>query len=160
MKAILKFGLSLMLVSICFSVFAQKNVPLKKVITNRVDSIVQIPYFTFVANQVLPVRGVSRYLTGEYTLKVTKDTVAAYLPFFGRAYTAPLNASEAGIEFVSKDFEYQKKVTKRGNYEIHIVPRDIRNSYQFFLTIFKNGEATLSVSSIQRESISFYGTVK
>ena len=43
----------------------------------------------------------SIYLSPYYYLKVSKDTVVAYLPYFGRAYTAPADPTEGGIKFTS-----------------------------------------------------------
>src|SRR4051812_21227117 len=62
--------------------------------------------FLFTAQSVNPMRGGTRNLTSEYDLKVQPDTITAYLPFFGRAYTAPIDPNEGGIKFTSTKFSY------------------------------------------------------
>lgn len=121
---------------------------------------IETPNFTFVANVAIPMRGSARNLTSNYDLKVTKDTIVAYLPFFGRAYTAPLSPEEAGIMFTSTKFTYTKKVTKHEGWEITIKTNDTKVKYELFLSITKNGYGTLMVQSVNRESISFSGTIR
>ena len=59
------------------------------------QQIVESKNYIFKAESVNPQRGRFRYLTSaEYDLVVTSDTVIAYLPYFGRAYSAPINPSE------------------------------------------------------------------
>lgn len=69
-----------------------------------VENMLNEQRYTFVARTVIPTED-SRYnprfmfpngnnlyqLTSGYDLKVTRDSVTAWLPFFGRAYTAPLD---------------------------------------------------------------------
>ena len=53
--------------------------------------------YTFVAQTAIPVGGRSINLDNSYSLKVSKDTIESYLPYFGRAYTAPMSSTEGGI---------------------------------------------------------------
>lgn len=97
-------------------------------------------------------------LTGsQYQLKVTKDSVEAYLPYYGRAYTATMNPDDSGIKFKSKDFSYKSEKKKKGNWVITISPKDVKDSPNMNLTISDNGYATLNVNSNSRQPISFYG---
>ncbi len=112
--------------------------------------------FTFVAESVNPNRGRFRTLTSRYDVRVSSDSLVSYLPYFGRAYTAPIDPSEGGIHFTSTDFSYD--VTNNGSdkWNLLIKPKsqDVR---QLNFTIFGNGSATLSVTSNSREPISFNG---
>jgi hypothetical protein len=146
----------LLTVNINNQVFAGSNERQKD---ETLKTAIETPHFTFVANIAIPMRGRARNLTSTYDLKVTKDTIAAYLPFFGRAYTAPLTPEEAGIMFTSTKFTYTKKTTKHGGWEITIKTNDTKVKYELFLSISKNGYGTLMVQSVNRESISFSGTI-
>ena len=54
-------------------------------------------------------------LTGDsYDLRITADSVVAYLPYYGRSYSAPLGRDESGYKFTAKDFTYTIKKVKRG----------------------------------------------
>lgn len=79
-----------------------------------VKNMVEAQNYVFKANYVMPMRGVGRSLTSEYDLTVSKDTIAAFLPYFGRAYTAPYNPTEGGIKFTNTHFTYTSKVGKKG----------------------------------------------
>jgi hypothetical protein len=97
-------------------------------------------------------------LTGsQYQLKVTKDSVEAYLPYYGRAYTATMNPDDSGIKFKSKNFNYKSDKKKKGNWVITINPKDVKDSPNMNLTISDNGYATLNVNTNSRQPISFYG---
>jgi hypothetical protein len=158
MKTTLNLSFSLMLSFLCFISFSQNNT-IEKVSTHT-DSIIHSQHFTFVATMALPTSGESRYLNGDYTLNITKDSIQSFLPFYGRAYTAPFDPNDNGIKFISKDFDYKLTVSEKGNYEISIRPRGVRNGYQLYLSISKNGYSSLRVSSNNRESISFYGRIQ
>src|SRR5664279_4274207 len=54
---------------------------------NMVDS----QHFVFVAQTASPLRGGFRNLTSIYDVRVRKDTLVSYLPYFGRAYIAPID---------------------------------------------------------------------
>ena len=117
-------------------------------------------YLIFKAETANPARGRTRQLTPEYDLVVTPDTVISFLPYFGRAFAAPVDPSAGGIKFTSSNFDYGVKKAKRKGYEISIRPHDVTDIQALYLTVFDNGRANLRVSSLNRESISFNGYIK
>jgi hypothetical protein len=120
--------------------------------------------YIFEANLAYPMRGGSRQLTGEYDLRVLKDTVTAYLPYFGRAFVAPIDPTEGGIKFTWTKFEYSTKQLKNGNWEITIKPKEknigrMTDVQQLRLSISSAGYASLQVTSSNRDPISFQGEI-
>lgn len=115
--------------------------------------------FVFEAQTILPQRGATRQLTSYYFLQVSKDTVVSDLPYFGRAYSAPINPSEGGIRFTSTSFEYNMKDSKKGGWGILIKPKDVNDVQQLQLNVFDNGRASLQVISNNRQPISFDGLI-
>ncbi|MEO6949547.1 MAG: DUF4251 domain-containing protein [Ginsengibacter sp.] len=113
--------------------------------------------FTFVADNVSPFRGRTRYLTSDYSITVNKDSLVSYLPFFGQATQAPMNPSETGIKFTSTDFSYKVVQTKNDRKEVTVVPNDRNDIQQLYFIIYDNGSATLHVTSTYRDPISFNG---
>lgn len=95
---------------------------------------------------------------GRYQLQVTKDSIIADLPFFGRSYNAPMNLDKAGTKFTSKDFTYST-IKKRKNWIITIQPKDIQDSQKLTITVTESGSATLNVNNYNRQSISFDGSI-
>jgi hypothetical protein len=101
-------------------------------------------------------------LTGSsYDLNVKKDSLVAYLPYYGRSYTARIGSNEGGIKFKSKDFKYNSVRKKKGNWVITMKPNDVRDSYNsnysLTLNVSTGGYGTLVVTSNNQQPISFYG---
>jgi hypothetical protein len=115
--------------------------------------------FIFKAQTVNPQRGRLRQLTSEYDVVVTNDTVIAFLPYFGRAYSAPIDPSEGGIKFTSGKFDYSLTAGKKKSWTLKIKPDDIKDVQDLYFTIFENKKATLLVNSMNRESILFNGYI-
>lgn len=153
--------LSVMLLFICLGscmekANAQKQPSAKEaLIKNLVDS----QQYIFYAKSVTPMAGRQRFLTSDYTVYVSKDTVISDLPFFGRAYTAPINTSDAGIKFTTISFDYKVTSRKKGGWDIIIQPKDVSGYHQLNLTVYTNGTAYLNVNSTSRQSISFNGYI-
>ena len=136
-----------------FMAGAQEKDPVK------VKAMVESKNFVFVADYVNPQSMRSRSLTSsEYDLTIKPGEVISYLPYFGRAYSAPING-EGGIKFTSKDFDYNLVKTKKHNWDISIKPKDANDIQEMYLTVFDNGTASLRVNSLNRQSISYRGYV-
>lgn len=98
-----------------------------------------------------------RQLTSDYELKVSKDTVEAYLPFFGKTNSIPGSLSDNGINFKATDFKYTLQEKKKGGWNIKITLKDAGETKQLSLTVSATGYATLQVTSTNREFITFNG---
>jgi hypothetical protein len=92
-------------------------------------------------------------------VRLSADTVVTDLPYFGRAFVAPMNPSEGGIHFTSTQFTYTIDERKKGGWDITILPKDAKDVRQMFLTVSREGYATLRVSSNNRQNIGFSGYI-
>lgn len=133
----------------------------------EIKKIVETQNYVFDANYVNPMRGVGRALTSNYDLVVSKDTIIAFLPYFGRAYTAPYNPTEGGIKFTNTHFTYTSIAGKKGGWSVTIKPTgkdknisDWRDVQTMRLDISPDGYASLQVISSNRDPISFNGTIE
>ena len=126
---------------------------------SSIKNMVEAGEFVFHAQTALPTSGPSRQLTSEYDLRVSKNSVISYLPFFGRAYSLPYGSTEGGFNFTSTKFDYLAKNRKKGGWEISIKPGDIADLREFLLTLSENGYGTLQVFTNNRQPISFTGYV-
>ncbi len=131
----------------------------------KIKAMVEAQNYVFEANYVSPMRGTAKSLTYGYDLVVSKDTVKAYLPYFGRVTIAPADPSDGGVKFTSTHFDYKSTLNKKGSYEIVITPKE--NNMQgskdvryLRLTIGSSGYATLQVTSNNRDPISYNGTIE
>lgn len=103
--------------------------------------------------------GVIQLSGAQYQFTIAKDSVEAYLPYFGRAYTANMNPNESGIKFKSKDFTYKSEKKKKGDWIITITPKDARDVQTLTLNVGVNGYAMLSVNSNNRQNITYNGYI-
>lgn len=126
----------------------------------KIEKLVESQNYVFIAQRALPMSGRSIDLTSSYDLRVSPEEISAYLPFFGRAYVAPMNPTEGGIKFKSDNFDYSAEPAKKGGgRNVRIVPKDTQQRYELTLRITTSGSATLSVSDPSRQSISFNGYI-
>jgi len=138
--------------------FAQNSKADKQAaIKSKIDS----KNYTFVANYVRPQRGGGHPLTDSYDLRVKADSVVAFLPYFGQAYfDVPYNPTDGGIKFQSTNFTYKADQQKKGNWVIHIQPKDAKHTRELILNVSKNGYASLTVNSTNRDFITFNGYIQ
>jgi hypothetical protein len=125
----------------------------------EIKNMVEARNFVFKAQTALPTAGSARQLTSDFDLQVSKDTIVSDLPYFGRAYTPPLNPAEGPLRFTSTDFQYMVSNKKKGGWNITITPKDVQDPRQLTLSIFENGTASVMVTSYNRQPISFNGYV-
>ena len=126
-------------------------------VTRKVES----KDFTVTVRYANPLRMKQVVLTSEYDLRINTDSAFAYLPYFGVAHTAPYRSSEGGIKFAEPLKDYvitpNKKLT---GWDIQFKIRSKEYVYDIFMNIFNNGNCTFTVSSQQRDMITFSGEVK
>jgi hypothetical protein len=125
-----------------------------------IKNIVDSQNYVFVAQTALPLSGRTRQLTSDYDLKITKTSIVSYLPYFGRAYQAPIDPTKNSLDFTSKDFDYTSTPGKKGGWNVTIKPRDNRDVQQMNLSISSSGYGTLQVTSTNRQPISFNGYIR
>lgn len=140
--------------------FSVAQQPTKKEVKRaEIKNSIDAQLYVFHAQQANSLDGGTRQLTSEYDMQVKPDSISTYLPYFGRAYQAPIYPTDGGIKIVTQKFSYQKTVRKKGGWEITIKPTEQMDVQQLFLTVSPDGYATLQVVSINRQPISFYGYI-
>lgn len=136
--------------------------------------IVEEKNYVFVATTAIPLNGtdinnILRKMPGNtgggnislsgssYDVSITKDSVVAYLPYYGRAYSASLNSDENGYKFTAKKFTYDVKKTKKGDWDVIINTKDVKDNVRMSLSISESGYASLNVMSNNKQSIMYNG---
>lgn len=131
----------------------------KSQIRSRIDSLVAIPNIQFDATHAIPISMPGRNLSYGYSLIVRKDSILCNLPYFGRAYRVDSYGGDGGIRFQSTKFS-SVLTRKKGMYEMKITTQDTPDKYDLLFVVGDTGYGTLTVNSTNRQSISFYGTIK
>ncbi|WP_265132639.1 DUF4251 domain-containing protein [Chryseobacterium oranimense] len=142
--------------------------------SKTVDALVSSEEFTFYAQRAHPTNidviqvmnsmqnaSATRILelNDNYTVELKKDSLDVELPYFGRTYNASFNTSgtRSIYRFLSKDFKITKSQNKKGNWTLKIQPNDIRDVYEIYIEVFKNGKAFVSMRSNDRQPITYDG---
>ena len=115
--------------------------------------------YIFKAQTLLPMRGGTRHLNGDYSLSVSADKIVSFLPYMGRIYTAPIDPADGPLRFTSTDFTYALQTKKKGGWDVSIKPKDVRSVREFNLHVSHSGYATLQVNGNDRQPVTFYGYV-
>lgn len=95
-------------------------------------------------------------------LKLNKDEVSAYLPFYGtQQFNVSLNSQDQAIQFDEEVNDLQVTYNKKKDmYDMRFTASKGTNGYVIFLTVFPNATATLRISSASRNNISYQGRIK
>lgn len=114
--------------------------------------------FDFVAERMNPAKGLPRNLTGFYDLKVSDDSLNVQLPYIGQSSFPPIDPSQSPMNFINTSFEYS---FTESNDKLNVIIKPTGNTkvQQFLFEIFSNGNATLSVNSSDKQSISYQGYI-
>ncbi len=126
----------------------------------EVQGMLDSKEFVFVAQRALPSSGPSVDLTGNPNyLKFHPDSIEGRMPFFGRAYSGANYESGSGLIFEGKPTEFTMEKGKR-NYEIKAKVKSPNDSYSITLSVFTDGSGTLTVSCVNRSTISYQGEIR
>lgn len=125
----------------------------------QIEAMLQNKNFVFKATSAIPLRGRTVQLTSEYDLRLANDTLRAFLPYFGRAYSAPYASTDGGIKLTTTDYTYTISNKKKKRWNITITPKDASAVQQFNLSVTKSGYATLQVLNTNRDAITFNGYI-
>lgn len=121
------------------------------------DSLVQSGSFVFIPRTVIPTGARSRQVNADFFLRIGRDTVQSYLPYFGRAFTAPTPGSRGVMDFTITDFDYSVSQGSRNEQVITIRPRTGTDVQELTVEVFENGSATVRAQSNNRQPISYNG---
>jgi len=100
----------------------------------------------------------------DYSIKIKKDSIYAYLPYYGNAQTSGNDVADGTINFTWTAFTYVVNQDKKGNYDIVITPdrkkigtmNDVKS---VTLKISLDGSASVQVLSTNRNPINFDGSI-
>lgn len=127
-------------------------------------ALVDSGQYEFVAQSMTSQKGAYRALTTIYTVVINDSTSTGYLPYIGRAHSGAYGGDGA-IEFDNKMLNYkiELKERKKEKNNQKLVSYEIKgknDTYTLRFTISKTGNTSLSVSSNNRQPVSFQGTLQ
>ncbi len=151
----------LMYLGLASVALAQPKPDKKAIKAAEIAAMVTDQHFDFIAQYANPRGGGHKYLNSFYNVKIKKDSVVAYLPYFGEGYfDVPYNPTDGGIKFTSTDFTYKKTSRKKGGWDIVIEPKDVRYITRLSFTVFDNAAASVYFTITNKSYISFDGYIE
>ena len=100
----------------------------------------------------------SRAVTSDFYLELRGDTLRSYLPYLGDAHMPTMSPS-IGLNFEEPVLTYKESKPKKFT-QIDIDVRTREDSYHYVIEIYDNGQAYIRVRSMNRDPISFDGTLE
>jgi len=125
----------------------------------KTEALVNSKTFVFTGSMAHPQGGRSVNLTTTPNfMKFSPDLIESDMPFYGRAYSGAGYGGPTGINFKGKPDEFTIEKTSKG-YFIQASVKSDNDSYKISLTIGAEGNSSLSVSSVNRSSMSYSGNI-
>ncbi|RIW18290.1 DUF4251 domain-containing protein [Algoriphagus lacus] len=126
----------------------------------KLQSAIDSETIVFEARQASGMNGRMIQLDPGYTLQVSPEKVVGNLPFFGRSYQGNPGSGDGGLKFEFSEFDFLVKPKKKGGWEITIEPTETSDIRSVYLTVQKNGSASLRVISNSKQGMSYNGYIK
>lgn len=157
----MKIPATLVFIAFIFYTGCSSSRPVTTATAEETKQAIVSDQWIFVAQSAIPQGGRSRMLTTRYEMRVSKDTIIAYLPYFGRSFSgAGAMTNPNPLDFKSIDFSISREEKNKGGWRVAIKPKDINAIQSMLLELYENGSANLNVTLTDRTPISFMGTVE
>ncbi|WP_027136430.1 DUF4251 domain-containing protein [Gaetbulibacter saemankumensis] len=93
-------------------------------------------------------------------LKVSKDSVTSFLPYFGeRQMNVSYGGRDSGIEFNGEMSDYKAEKSKNGGYKISFTAQSHSESFNVFIELFPNKNASMNLNGNSRFPIRYSGNL-
>ena len=132
----------------------------KKVEKEKVTvALIESRTFVFKGSSAVAQKGRTIDLTTRQNfVKFSPDSLECDMPFFGTATGISYGGGDGGYSFIAKPAKFDLKKNKK-NYKINIEVKDSKDNYVIFLNIGLEGGATLSISSNNRSTMTYFGNI-
>lgn len=102
----------------------------------------------------------SRSVTPDFYLELHGNTLRSYLPYLGQVQASPTLSPSQGLNFEAPILQYKVSRPKSKYTQLDIDVRTREDSYHYTIEMYDSGEAVIRVRSLNRDPISFDGTVE
>lgn len=99
------------------------------------------------------------FLTTNNTIRISGNSLRSTLPFIGDSHSRMFGWRNR-LVFDGNITNYRMTRGRNGAFNIRFFTRSFSDRYEFMLTVFENGNATLTVFPDRRNSITFDGRLR
>ncbi len=140
---------------------ARRKLTKKETIQVAVASAIAARQWHIEISSMTTMRYGSRTVTPDFYLELRGDTLRSYLPYLGQAQVSPTLSPSIGLNFEEPVLSYNDGKPKSNKYtQIDIDVRTREDSYHYVIEMYDNGQAYIRVRSMNRDPISFDGTLE
>lgn len=125
----------------------------------QTDDLIQSRNYVFRPRQALPTGWKNVQLDFSFSLWINKDTLVSYMPFYGVAYRAEYGSRQSPFDFTRPLENYRMEKNKKG-YQISFEAKNDMDYLTYALQVSESGHASLIITSVNRQTISYYGTIE
>lgn len=104
-------------------------------------------------------RGSTIPLSADFFIELRGDSVTAQLPYFGRAYVAPMGTDNV-LHFATRITGFSAERGDGGTRRMEFKARTVEDLFRFRITIHADGQAEVDVYPQRRDRISFDGNTE
>ena len=101
----------------------------------------------------------SRTVSTDFFLELRGDTLRSYLPYLGQAQVSTSLSPTIGLNFERPIRQYKESRPKNKYTQIDIDVKTNEDTYHYTIDIYDSGDAYIRVRSLNRDPISFDGTL-
>jgi len=125
----------------------------------QIEAMINAKEFVFVGRTALPTGYNSVNLaTNPNYVKFHPEMIESYMPYFGRAYSGVGYGGDQGLKFEGKPEPYTFKKEKK-NFQVEAKVKGGNDLFTISLYVGFEGDATLTIASNNRSSISYQGEI-
>lgn len=106
--------------------------------------------------EMIPMQGNAQFVSAGYHIEVKGDSVISHLPYFGRAYSAPYSGGNV-FSFTAPLLNYKVDSLQKTSVRISFSTKTIDDTFTFYVDLFENRKASVRVSAVNRQGISYLG---
>ncbi len=128
---------------------------------NQIKDLIQSVSYEFQGRFAYPLKGTQvDLLSNPNFLKISGENASASMPYFGRAFSGGYSTSDGGINFDGSMENYEvKENNRKWRLTIKFKVKGKGDTYKCTLTVSSMENASLSITSNKRQSISYTGAV-
>ena len=126
---------------------------------SRIETLLNSKNFEFLATSVKPRTGSSKNLvSNQYSIAFSPKNIYSHLPFYGRVYSGLNMGLHKGGHIEGEPEMFTVETNAKG-YEVLAKVKDENDTFSISMIVSNSGYATLTISSNNRETISYMGEV-
>ena len=101
----------------------------------------------------------TKSVSPDFYLELRGDTLCSYLPYLGRAFQASMMSPTIGLNFEEPILRYTESRPKANKTRLELDVKTQEDTYHYLIDVYETGEAQLQVRSVNRDPVSFDGSV-